>query len=191
MIPPSTIQVQLLVDRYPSIPSDSSTRGIKIHKDIWEELLYCKRWRPFVADWVDKFIEEKEGRDIVLVNVAELNPQTATILGNNNLDRFNKFKEFLPGWDYGEGKPLSLRSAAVMQYFANRFSNFTTKPSIFLSTDGNLELAWENNSGQAVELEFFPDKIEYYVESIEKEDQIDLKEDDVAWLIDTLKENQY
>ena len=39
------------------------------------------------------------------------------------------------------------------------------KPSVFLTDQGCIELCWEDESGKAVQLEFRPGEIEFYVES--------------------------
>jgi hypothetical protein len=51
-----------------------------------------------------------------------------------------------------------------------RFLEFTvfiggTKPSVFLTDDGCIELCWEDASGKGVQLEFRPTEIEFYIES--------------------------
>lgn len=38
-----------------------------------------------------------------------------------------------------------------------------------MTGDGNLSISWEDREGKIIELEFFPDKIEYYIEIEEDE----------------------
>lgn len=127
--------------------------------------------------------------ETVFVNTDQLSEKTATILGKNGLERFESFKNYSKGWDSGYGLPLSHKSIAVMEYFISQFSNFHGEPSLFLTPNGNLQLGWENTHGQIIELEFYPDKIEYYIESLDKEGKINLDKKNMDWLTLTLKEN--
>ncbi len=45
-------------------------------------------------------------------------------------------------------------------------------------------------SGQKVELEFFPDKIEFYIEASDEEGEINI-DGEWNWLISKLRENEY
>jgi len=48
------------------------------------------------------------------------------------------------------------------------------QPSLFFTLEGNLELGWEDRNGQAIEIEFYPDKIEYFIESLNEESSVAL-----------------
>lgn len=135
------------------------------------------------------FREVEKPLETVLVNIDQLSEKTATILGKNGLERFETFKKYSKGWDSGCGLPLSHRSVAVMEYFINQFSDFHSEPSLFLTPSGNLQLGWENAHGQIVEIEFYPDKIEYYIEALDTEEQINLDKKNMDWLTLILKEN--
>jgi len=92
------------------------------------------------------------------------------ILGENGSRRFQDFSRYQPGWNLGEGAALSPRSVAVTDSFLSHVPELAVcNPSLFLTPDGNLELSWEDRNGNAVEIEFWPDRIEYYVESSNEE----------------------
>ena len=125
-------------------------------------------------------------REMVLVSTDTLGSKTAALLGDNGVKRFEEFKRYKDGWDHGYGRPLSNRSVAVMEFFINKFSDSINEASLFFTRDGNLQLGWEDNSGNSIELEFFPDRIEYFIESLDMEGEIEVKEADVAQLISYL-----
>ncbi|OGP74106.1 MAG: hypothetical protein A2Y80_01900 [Deltaproteobacteria bacterium RBG_13_58_19] len=59
----------------------------------------------------------------------------------------------------------------MMETFINLYPKFKeVEPSIFLTREGNLQLIWEDKDNKTIEIEFFPDRIEYYLESKEIED---------------------
>jgi len=47
---------------------------------------------------------------------------------------------------------------------------------LFLTHQGNLQLGWEDVSRNVVELEFFPDRIEYYIELLNEEGSVGLQD---------------
>ena len=47
-----------------------------------------------------------------------------------------------------------------------------TDPSVFFTDDGSISLLWEDKNGKDVEIEFFPDRVEYYVEAKGEEGEI-------------------
>ena len=105
-----------------------------------------------------------------------LSENSKRIISENGLRRFEEFKRYPHGWDYGHGKPLSYRSITSLDSFLRQLPAFITRePSLFLTHQGNLQLGWEDKHGNIVELEFFPDKVEYYLESLNDEGMVDLK----------------
>jgi len=88
-------------------------------------------------------------------------------LGPRGWVRLHHFRHYYStGWGDGSGKPLSPRALEMFYRFLE-FANFTgaTKPSVFLTDQGCIELCWEDASGKAVQLEFRPTEIEFYIES--------------------------
>ena len=95
----------------------------------------------------------------------ELGLQARLILGENGCERFEEFLSYPKGWDFGAGMPLSPVSVAVMEWFLSSFPGFINgTPTLFLTQEGNLQLDWDDTNGECVSLEFYPDRISYYIE---------------------------
>jgi hypothetical protein len=111
----------------------------------------------------------------------------------NGLKRFQEFKKYQKGWDFGIGEPLSHQSVAIFDTFLNLFPYFFGKePSIFLTRAGNLQLAWEDYENRDIEIEFYPNKIEYYIEIEDLEGEIEIsKESIIANLEQLIKKLKY
>lgn len=102
---------------------------------------------------------------IITVPTSRLSERAKDLLGPNAVGRFESFLRYQDGWDFGEGRSMSRSSVAVMESFLNRFKGFSGKsPSLFLTRSGNPQLAWEDEEGNTLELEFFADRIEFYLE---------------------------
>jgi len=114
------------------------------------------------------------GYELYFVEAETLGFQAKQVLGLNAVKRFDLFKQYKSGWDVGRGLPLSLHSVAVMEAFISFFNDFRQEPSLFLTPEGNLQLGWEDKDNNSVEIEFFPDRIEYYIESFDEEQAIPL-----------------
>lgn len=99
-----------------------------------------------------------------------LSENSKRVIGANGVQRFEEFKQYHDGWDYGRGKALSAYSVATFEEFLRQIPELAAiEPSLFLTTNGNLQLGWEDAEGNVVEVEFFPDRIEYYIESRNEE----------------------
>lgn len=96
---------------------------------------------------------------------TQISKKSQQVIGRSGTHRFNEFARYKTAWDSGAGRALSSRSVAVMETFLGIVGDsIPTEPSIFLTRDGNLQLGWENSRGQRVELEFFPNHIEFFDE---------------------------
>lgn len=106
-----------------------------------------------------------------------LSPRARTILGENASARFDEFSQYREGWDFGRGRRLTPGSVAALELFLEAYSSFPTRPSLFMTAEGNLELAWENHAGQRVEVEFFPDRFQYAIEAdgTDQEGELELR----------------
>jgi hypothetical protein len=85
-----------------------------------------------------------------------LSARAQAVLGPHGVARFREFWSYPDGWDFGGGgKALSERSVTGLETFVANFNGFgARRPSLFLSEEGHLELAWEDATGDRVELEF-------------------------------------
>ena len=88
-------------------------------------------------------------------------------LGAKGWGRLHHFRHYYStGWGESSGRPLSPR---VLETFY-RFLELATfpegpKPSVFLTDAGCIELCWEDPSGKAVQVEFKPAEIEFYLQN--------------------------
>lgn len=98
------------------------------------------------------------------------------IIGEHGVHRYEEFKRYHSGWDYGRGKRLSPKSVTTLESFVEQLPELAAcGPSLFLTHEGNLQLGWEDGQGNVVEMEFFSDKIEYYIESLNEEGSVELE----------------
>jgi hypothetical protein len=105
-----------------------------------------------------------------------LGETAGNILGENGIRRFGEFVRYERGWDLGSGEPLSSRSVAFVNAFLNRLPELGAfRPSLFLTHEGNLQLGWEDREGNTIEIEFGPDKVEYYLQGSGEERTIGLE----------------
>lgn len=130
-------------------------------------------------------INRKYAKMELQVAASDLLPSSATLLGNNSYERFKRFSEYPDGWGGGKGKSVSPQSVAALQNFLSNVKVFSAEPSIFLKLDGNLQLAWEDLEGNAIELDFLPNEITFFYEKNEQEARFYLD----TQSIDSLKEN--
>lgn len=97
--------------------------------------------------------------------VGALSENSRLIIGEHGVRRFEEFKRYGDGWDYGRGKMLSARSVATFEAFMRRIPELAAvEPSLFMTTEGNLQLGWGGRDRGIVEVDFLPDGVEYYVE---------------------------
>jgi hypothetical protein len=102
-------------------------------------------------------------------NESEREELLLSKLGPKGWGRLYHFRYYYSaGWGDGTGKPLSPRALEAFYRFleAAHFPQGAT-PSVFLTDEGNIEVCWEDQDGRAVEIEFRPTEIEYYVEAKE------------------------
>jgi hypothetical protein len=132
--------------------------------DIAEELLKSGQYTPPAAGMRAAFSRLVPGA---------LSENSKRVIGENGVRRFEEFKQYHDGWDHGRGKPLSAHSVATLEEFLRQMPELATvEPSLFLTHNGNVQLGWEDAERNAVEVEFFPDRIEYYIESRDEEGSV-------------------
>jgi hypothetical protein len=87
-------------------------------------------------------------------------------LGVKGWGRLEHFKLcYAGGWGRGPQKPLSPRSYnALIRSLSVIQPPATAHPSVFLTDAGFLELAWKDENGKAVQIEFGPRESEVYDE---------------------------
>ena len=113
----------------------------------------------------------RQNRDI------SLNESVLRIIGANGKKRFDEFKMYPSGWAGGQGKRLSHGSVFALEKFLAEFPELSVaKPSLFLSYQGNLALGLEDKNGGTIEIEFLSNGAEYFLESLDEEDSVTLKQ---------------
>jgi len=126
---------------------------------------------------------------IVLASTDELGPTSRQILGDEGHKRFEEFKQYTAGWDMGSGSVLSYRSVAVMETFLNRIRGYQLQaPNLFFTRAGNLQLGWKSRNGDPVEVEFFPDRMEFYLGPTSEEGAVDTDVTGVRRLLEKLQQ---
>lgn len=75
-------------------------------------------------------------------------------LGYRAVSRLKKLASYRADWGYKGSMAMSSHSAELLSGFLQEFGEFDTKPSLFLTDQGHLELAWEDKSGQAISIVF-------------------------------------
>lgn len=92
-------------------------------------------------------------------------------LGPRGWGRLHHFRNYYSaGWGEHSNKPLSPRALETFYRFLEQATFPTnTRPSLFLTDDGTLELCWEDLGGKAVQVEFTPSEIEFFQEASKRE----------------------
>lgn len=102
-----------------------------------------------------------------------LSDETLTVLGENGLRRIEEFRRYPQGWYGGKGDRLSTHSISIFDNFIKRIPELRLfAPSVFLSLSGFLSIGFEDKTGKQIEIEFFPDRIEYFAESLYEESSV-------------------
>ena len=128
----------------------------------------------------------RELHDPVIKNTEDINKHVKKMIGVNSVNRFYEFKLYKDGWDNGRGKKLSTRSIAVFEFFLSSLKKFDDEPSLFFTRNGNLQLGWEDSNENVIEIEFYPEKIEYYLESTSEEDEIGIIDEELTSLVEKI-----
>ncbi len=95
-------------------------------------------------------------------------------LGAKGWGRLHHFRHYYSaGWGDGSGKPLSPRALEMFYRFLE-FARFPSDslPSVFLTDEGCIEVCWEDSERKAVQVEFKPAEIGFYVEAQGLEDSV-------------------
>ena len=116
-----------------------------------------------------KSVEPKWKRNFILSREA------IAVIGENGKRRFEEFRAYPNGWYGGKGKRISKWSVLNFERFVKEIPELkSAHPSLFLTLEGNLSLGWNDKHGQSIEIEFYPDKIEYFIEKSDEESSIHL-----------------
>jgi hypothetical protein len=86
------------------------------------------------------------------------------VLGQKGMERLYSFAtDYQDGWGDGSGRALNADAyKALFVFMKNAPINISSRPSIFLTEEGGLEVAWDDAEGNDVRVEFTPIGVEYY-----------------------------
>ena len=99
-------------------------------------------------------------------------------LGAKGWGRLHHFRHYYSaGWGDGTSKPLSPRALeAFYRFLESATFPSGSVPSVFLTDEGCIEVCWEDSARKAVQVEFRPAEIEFYVEEQQIEDSVPASE---------------
>lgn len=157
----------------------SDTVKLSNNADIWDNYFSGRSIGVLGAGLFGEVLDTTKATDT-------LSEKARQILGENGVQRYEQFKHYAAGWDSGNGQVLSSQSTAILEKFLNTFDSFPDEPSIFFTRNGNLQLGWEDSQSNVLELEFFPDRVEYYIASNDEEGELDTSQYSISRFCDML-----
>jgi len=88
-------------------------------------------------------------------------------LGAKGWGRLHHFRHYYSaGWGGGLGRPLSPRALETYYRFLESATfPSASAPSVFVTVEGCIEVCWEDFEGKAVQVEFRPAEIEFFIEA--------------------------
>jgi hypothetical protein len=96
---------------------------------------------------------------------SALGAEAAAALGVRGVKRLKAFQQLQPGWDSGRGEALQIDSLRALSSFFEETMLRPPRLSVFMSGEGHLAVSWTDSKDQLIELEFFPDRIEFFIEA--------------------------
>lgn len=95
-------------------------------------------------------------------------------LGDTAWQRFHDFSRWPDGWAGPHSRAIAWGTYHNFARFleAARFVTSQTPPSLFVTDDGHLELAWEARDGSAINVTLTPQGGTYFVESLGEEGKV-------------------
>ena len=92
---------------------------------------------------------------------------------DENKDKILMFLNTKPGWNFGKGEILSRKAFAYFLMFfydLNEEYNISNlEISTFMGENGSIEASFRNKQNQAFDIEFYENRIEYYIEATNEE----------------------
>lgn len=94
----------------------------------------------------DSEVDKQKSTLFGSVAIYQLPRLIKRILGRKAYRRIKRFQKYKSGWADAESYPLSSQSQVLLYLFLLQKPQFPTNPSVFMTRDGFLELAWEDRS---------------------------------------------
>jgi hypothetical protein len=125
--------------------------------------------RQFVYELSDNLREETPLHGVRRTEPSEGEREELLLskLGAKGWGRLHHFRYYYSaGWGGDSGKPLSPRALETFYRFLES-ATFPSGsvPSVFLTDAGCIEVCWEDFEGKAVQVEFKPAEIEFFIEA--------------------------
>jgi hypothetical protein len=125
--------------------------------------------RQFVYQLSDNLREETPAHGVRRAEPSEGERDELLLskLGAKGWGRLHHFRHYYSaGWGGGSGRPLSPRALETFYRFLES-ATFPSgsAPSVFLTDEGCIEVCWEDFEGKAVQVEFKPAEIEFFIEA--------------------------
>lgn len=96
-------------------------------------------------------------------------------LGDRGWGRMLLFtKYYKTGWGEGNKEVSPRGQAAMLRFLEHVDFRVNADPSVFLSDDGELQIAWNDENGLAVQILFGPGSIEVFHEAQRREESLPL-----------------
>lgn len=99
-----------------------------------------------------------------LVGPLELSEAATRALGDDGVERLERFKKLRANWDLQGARPLDTDSLAAFSQF---FRDTGLEPeglAVFMSRDGNVMVNWVDEGDSVIELEFAANGVRFFVE---------------------------
>ena len=126
--------------------------------------------------------------DYRAVDSIGISASAEAAIGWSGVTRLTGFRRLAPGWDGGDSRTLDVHSLKRLSEFFSRFQLQSRDIAIFMSHAGNVVINWHDLRGGLVEIEFFPSRMEYFVETSNLDDSTSLEEDGMSRVYDIVKE---
>ncbi len=117
---------------------------------------------PHVTSWIESSVP------------PELPGLVYAKLGDAAWQRFHDFSRWPDGWSGPHSRAIAWGTYHNFGKFleAMRFVTNQTPPSLFVTDDGLLELAWEDRGGSTINVTLTPEGATYFIESLGEEARV-------------------
>jgi len=148
----------------------SSTASLRNTSRTPDNMTFCDSVLPYqTASWLSSRTEDSitPRHRIAAPGDAEREKLVARKLGIHGWKRWQYFRQHYSGKWGDEGQsPVSPRSQESLLKALEHLEFATSaKPSLFLTDDGHFELAWRDENGGSIQMEFGPKEFELFMEA--------------------------
>jgi len=113
------------------------------------------------------------------------------VMGIEAVDRLKRFQS-IKNKTIDNQRPLNNLSTKQLDYFLSLYDQFITTPSLFMTSNGYLQIMFNSAQGETIEMDFYGEMVIIYTEETGREEAYQTKtEDDINKIIkriDSLQE---